>query len=208
MMTDGVSECGTAGLVDACEAEKKKAPIKVKFTPEEDAQLLRLVQQFGTKDWIRISSLIGTRNPRQCRERYKNYVNPDLRVGEWTQEEDQLIEEKYKEFGAKWNKISKFFINRSDNAIRNRWMMIARHKAKAIAHPSSVPTFTPPSPPAVVRHAHPQPMVTLPMVLPIVKEIPVYQTTWTQDPFEMEVPLGGFGFGGETLDAWGGIDDF
>ena len=208
MMTDGVSTSGTTGLVDACEVEKKKAPVKVKFTPEEDAQLLRLVQQFGAKDWIRISSLIGTRNPRQCRERYKNYVNPELRVGDWTKEEDRLIEEKFHEMGAKWNRISKFFVNRSDNAIRNRWMMIARHKAKAMAHPPTVPAFSPPSPPSVVR-PHPQPIVTLPVVIPIVKETPAYQMPWPGDSFEMESSLDTLDtFGSGSFDVWSGFDDF
>ncbi|KAK8853908.1 hypothetical protein M9Y10_016454 [Tritrichomonas musculus] len=105
--------------------------MKIKFTPEEDALLLSLVQEHGSKDWIKISHLMnGTRNPRQCRERYKNYINPDLRKDNWTKEEDELLIQKYSEYGGKWNKIAKFFVNRSDNHLRNRWMMIARHRAK------------------------------------------------------------------------------
>ena len=105
--------------------------IKIKFTPEEDALLLSLVKEHGSKDWIKISQLMnGKRNPRQCRERYKNYINPDLRKDNWTKEEDELLIQKYAEFGGKWNKIAKYFVNRSDNHLRNRWMMIARHQAK------------------------------------------------------------------------------
>lgn len=192
MMTDGVPTLGTTAFVVAASGMQKKekiAPVKVKFTPEEDAHLLQLVQQFGAKDWIKISSLIGTRNPRQCRERFKNYLNPELRRDQWTREEDDLLEQKYKEFGAKWNKIAKFFVNRSDNALRNRWMMIARHRAKAmngrVSSGAPVPVYTPPSPPAPVVPVVPQPMVTLPVVLPIVKECPAYQTRWSEDSFEM-----------------------
>lgn len=140
MMYDGNPTIGTTALICAQPlalynmpnfAEKKKPPLKVKFSPEEDAKLLNLVQQYGAKNWIKISQLMETRNPRQCRERYNNYINPNLRKDEWKKEEDDLIEEKVLEFGPKWNKISKFFDNRSDYSIRNRWMMLERHKAKS-----------------------------------------------------------------------------
>ena len=106
----------------------RKPNMKLKFTADEDTKLAKLVAEHGTKDWVKISFLMQTRNPRQCRERWNNYLNPDLRTDPWTAEEDQILEEKYKEYGAKWNKISKFLQNRSDNNIRNRWMMIARRK--------------------------------------------------------------------------------
>ncbi|OHT00412.1 hypothetical protein TRFO_32910 [Tritrichomonas foetus] len=108
----------------------KVSPIKVKFTEQEDQLLIDLVNQYGAKDWIKISKLIETRNPRQCRERWKNYLNPNLRKEAWSQEEDNLLTEKVSEFGGKWNKIGKFFQNRSDNSIRNRWMLIARRRSK------------------------------------------------------------------------------
>lgn len=104
--------------------------MKNKFTESEDQKLIALVKKFGAKDWINISALMETRNPRQCRERWKNYLNPELRKDEWTKEEDELLLEKHNEFGGKWNKIAKFFSNRSDNGLRNRWMLLARRKQK------------------------------------------------------------------------------
>ena len=124
-------------------SNKGKSTLKIKFTEEEDMKLHRLVMQFGAKDWIKISQLMETRNPRQCRERWNNYVNPALRTDPWTPEEDMLLDQKFAEYGPKWNKISKFFVNRSDNNIRNRWMMIARHRAKSQKSPiSPAPTPT------------------------------------------------------------------
>jgi hypothetical protein len=49
----------------------------------------------------------------------------------WTAEEDAPLEQKYAELGAKWNKIGKFFRNRSNNALRNRWMLLDRQRGKA-----------------------------------------------------------------------------
>ena len=148
-----------------------KSTLKIKFTDEEDAKLLRLVQEFGSKDWIKISQMMETRNPRQCRERWNNYVNPALRTDPWTPEEDMILERKFAEFGPRWNKISKFFVNRSDNNIRNRWMMMARHRSK---HQKS-----PISPAPTQRVEPPQ------YVLPVVKEIRVAEMRPLENPFEL-----------------------
>lgn len=108
----------------------ERVNIKSKFTPEEDEKLKMLVLTHGTSNWSLISKLMGNRNHRQCRERWKNYINPALRNDPWTLEEDQLLVDKYAEYGSKWNKISKFFVNRSDNNIRNRWQMLLRQWEK------------------------------------------------------------------------------
>jgi hypothetical protein len=100
--------------------------VKLKFTVEEDEKLKMLVLTHGTNSWAFIARLMGTRNHRQCRERWKNYLNPALRTDPWTLEEDQLLVDRYAAFGAKWNKIAKSFANRSDNSIRNRWQLMLR----------------------------------------------------------------------------------
>jgi hypothetical protein len=103
---------------------------RLKFTPEDDERLANLIRQHGSKDWFVIAMIMGNRNARQCRDRYNNYLNPGLHHGEWTHEEDELLRAKHKEYGAKWHKISAFFVNRSDIGLRNRWLILARHKAR------------------------------------------------------------------------------
>lgn len=111
---------------DGAEMEPKRKSIKSKFTAEEDEKLKMLVLSHGTGSWAYIARLMGTRNHRQCRERWKNYINPALRNDPWTLEEDQLLVDKYAEFGPRWNRIARCFVNRSDNAIRNRWQLMLR----------------------------------------------------------------------------------
>ena len=110
---------------------------KSKFTPEEDKLLTHLVSLYGSTDWNFISSKMISRNPRQCRERWNNYLNPCLTAEPWTIEEDRLLVAKYREFGSHWSKIAKFFVRRSDNAVRNRWQLLLRQSEKRASCSSS-----------------------------------------------------------------------
>ena len=108
----------------------KSSVLKNKFTAEEDKLLLEIASKTKVHNWNEIAKKVGTRNARQCRERWNNYLNPSLRNDPWTEEEDKLLINMHAEYGTHWNKISKHFSNRSDNAIRNRWQLLMRHLEK------------------------------------------------------------------------------
>jgi hypothetical protein len=133
--------------------------IKNKFTPEEDSVLMQLVTTFGATNWKKIALHMRTRNARQCRERYKNYLAPELRQGGWTQDEDMLLIEQFREHGAKWNTISQVFINRSDNALRNRWQVLERRMGKT-GQTAPVQSENEESTPIVTAIEEPTPDVT------------------------------------------------
>jgi hypothetical protein len=103
---------------------KPKGPPRQKFSVQEDDQLRDLVSELGINNWAEVSARLGTRSARQCRERFKNYLSPNLRNGQWTEEEDQLLREKYLEFGAKWSLIVAFFPSRSEVNLKNRWTQL------------------------------------------------------------------------------------
>ena len=103
--------------------------MKCKFTKEEDMILKALVESSNGKvSWKEISKKIGSRTPRQCRERYKNYLSNQINHGEWTPSEDQTILTKYYEMGKVWNNIAKFLPGRTGNAVRNRWKYLLSKK--------------------------------------------------------------------------------
>lgn len=104
--------------------KEKKIPQRKLFSPEEDAFLKFLVMQYGTKDFKKIASFIPGRTPRQVRERYKNYLSPEINNGPWSRDEDALLKAKYEELGPKWSKIAEFFPHRSDINVKNRWTSI------------------------------------------------------------------------------------
>lgn len=100
---------------------------KRKFSQEEDEKLAFIVSRYGESNWKRIAEQMGTRNCRQCRERWKNYLCPNVCKEPWTQEEDELLQKKYKELGSQWSVIAKFFPSRTDVNIKNRWVALTNH---------------------------------------------------------------------------------
>lgn len=119
-------------------SDKKKSKRK-KFTAEEDARLLSLIDVHGSNDWKLISRLMKDRSPRQCKERYINHLSPELNTGPWTPEEDKLLYECYKHYGSRWSLISKEFKNRSGSNIKNRWTKL-QYSTKSCFGTPELPT--------------------------------------------------------------------
>lgn len=116
-------------LLQQCQQTQKANSKKIKkskFNVEEDEKLRELVERFGENQWTLISHQMKNRNARQCRERWKNYLNPHLNSEEWSEQEDYLLLSKFNEVGPKWKKISLLFKNRTTNSIRNRLIKIIK----------------------------------------------------------------------------------
>jgi len=103
-------------------ANKKRS----QFTSQEDEKLKQLVKKYGDNNWVSVANEMGDRNVRQCRERWRHYLTPDVCNSEWSIEEDNLLKAKYAIFGPKWVQITEFFKNRTDISIKNRWIVLMR----------------------------------------------------------------------------------
>ncbi|KAK8881560.1 hypothetical protein M9Y10_004304 [Tritrichomonas musculus] len=95
--------------------------IRKKFTEKEDSVIVHLVNNYGPKNWDQIALMLPGRTGRQCRDRYFNYLMPGYFYGEWTKEEDILLNKKFNEMGRQWAKMKPFFPGRSAICIKNRW---------------------------------------------------------------------------------------
>ena len=91
------------------------------WSKAEDTYLLELVDSQGAHNWVRISHMIGSRSPKQCRERYHQNLKPSLSHDPITQEEGEIIEQLVAEMGKRWAEIARRLRGRSDNAVKNWW---------------------------------------------------------------------------------------
>jgi hypothetical protein len=97
------------------------------FSFKEDQTLRTLVEKYG-ENWDEIVQHMPGRTKRQLRERWGNYLSPNIsNTGKFTREEDEMIIQKRQKIGSCWTKISRFFSGRSVASLKNRWYYLRRH---------------------------------------------------------------------------------
>ncbi|XP_021679063.2 myb-related protein 308 isoform X2 [Hevea brasiliensis] len=99
------------------------------WTKEEDERLVSYIQAHGEGCWRTLPKAAGLlRCGKSCRLRWINYLRPDLKRGNFTVEEDELIIELHSLLGNKWSLIAGRLPGRTDNEIKNYWNTHMRRK--------------------------------------------------------------------------------
>lgn len=137
----GQSRSKTEGGIEALRLMMTMGNHKNRFTEQEDAQLIELVNRHGAYEWNVIAGMMKNRSAKQCRERWHAKLAPGISVRPWTQEEDRILLDRQAELGNRWSEIARFLPGRTDLVIKNRWN--SRHKVRPMERGVVVPVPPP-----------------------------------------------------------------
>nr|WKU60899.1 MYB113 [Loropetalum chinense var. rubrum] len=95
---------------------------KGSWTAEEDELLRKCIVKYGEGNWYRIPLRAGLNRCRKsCRLRWLNYLRPDIKRGEFTLDEVDLIIRLHKLLGNRWTLIAGRLPGRTANDVKNYW---------------------------------------------------------------------------------------
>jgi hypothetical protein len=113
---------------------------KGRWTPEEDAALKEAVAEYinaldadGNPQpipWNKIATRIPHRTGIQCQARWSEALDPRVRKGKWSSDEDDILKEGVKRFGRCWIRIAEMINGRTQRQCRTRWVQIQNKQAK------------------------------------------------------------------------------
>nr|URY18993.1 MYB protein [Zanthoxylum bungeanum] len=124
------------GRAPCCDkANVKKGP----WSADEDSKLKEYIEKLGTGgNWIALPQKAGLKRcGKSCRLRWLNYLRPNIKHGEFTDEEDRLICSLFASIGSRWSIIAAQLPGRTDNDIKNYWNTKLKKKLMAMAPPIS-----------------------------------------------------------------------
>ncbi|KAL1548353.1 transcription factor MYB114-like protein [Salvia divinorum] len=102
------------------------------WSEEEDTKLRSYIVKYGHWNWRLLPKFAGLqRCGKSCRLRWMNYLKPDVKRGEFNQEERDLIAKLHYELGNKWSGIAAKLPGRTDNDIKNYWMTHLQKREKS-----------------------------------------------------------------------------
>ncbi|KAM3760599.1 hypothetical protein ACB098_01G206000 [Castanea mollissima] len=169
-----------------------KGVIRGAWSAWEDNILKSYVKIHGEGKWTDLPQRAGLRRcGKSCRLRWLNYLRPDIKRGNFSEDEEDLIIKLHKLLGNSWSLIARRLPGRTDNEIKNYWNTILSKRVQGdkIHEQSSrrIRKLTSDSNPGIKPVAHP---VIRPKAVRCTKVILPWQPNNNQVFNENIVPYG------------------
>ncbi|KAI0465194.1 hypothetical protein LJB42_000418 [Komagataella kurtzmanii] len=111
------------------------------WTKDEDEHLKRLVieqymdshndDNYKTKpipltsiNWDTVAEKLPERKAFDCKKRWANSIDPTVKKGKWTKEEDTLLLEAFQTYGTSWQKVSTWLVGRTKDQCAKRYVEV------------------------------------------------------------------------------------
>ncbi|KAF7830423.1 transcription factor TT2 [Senna tora] len=92
------------------------------WSPHEDKLLTSYIETHGLGKWSHVPKRAGlNRCGKSCRLRWLNYLRPNIKRGNITLDEEELIIRLHNLLGNRWSLIAGRLPERTDNEIKNYW---------------------------------------------------------------------------------------
>ncbi|KAF6989035.1 hypothetical protein CFC21_006431 [Triticum aestivum] len=107
------------GRAPCCEKDGLK---RGAWSPGEDQRLADYIARHGHPNWRALPKHAGLLLcGKSCRLRWVNYLSPDIKRGNFTADEEDLIIRLHQALGNRWSVIAAQLPGRTDNEIKNVW---------------------------------------------------------------------------------------
>ncbi|XP_077221100.1 MYB-like transcription factor 4 [Tasmannia lanceolata] len=108
---------------------EKQDTNKGAWSKQEDQKLIDYIRAHGEGCWRSLPQAAGLlRCGKSCRLRWINYLRPDLKRGNFAEDEEDLIIKLHALLGNRWSLIAGRLPGRTDNEVKNYWNSHLRRK--------------------------------------------------------------------------------